>query len=136
MRMAKLALGLLSTMTRAFALSVVGILLLTSVVEAAVVKVISSGGSPRRIGRSLRSLNARPEIPSHELGTFDGEHAGRDSAADSARRAYRYSDHGQGVCTVSETFRESVYDAVVDHFDSLRGGTASLPYSRARINKE
>jgi molybdate transport system substrate-binding protein len=44
MRMAKLALGLLSTMTRAFALSVVGILLLTGVVEAAVVKVVSSGG--------------------------------------------------------------------------------------------
>ena len=44
MRMAKLVLVLLPTMTRAFVLSVAGILLLTGVVEAAVVKVVSSGG--------------------------------------------------------------------------------------------
>jgi molybdate transport system substrate-binding protein len=44
MRMAKLSLGILPTLTRAFALSVAGILLLTGVVVAAVVKVVSSGG--------------------------------------------------------------------------------------------
>jgi molybdate transport system substrate-binding protein len=44
MRMLKLFFGLLSTMTRAFVLGVAGIVLLTGVVEAAVVKVVSSGG--------------------------------------------------------------------------------------------
>jgi molybdate transport system substrate-binding protein len=42
MRMSKLFFGLLSTMTRAFVLGIAG--LLTGVVEAAVVKVVSSGG--------------------------------------------------------------------------------------------
>jgi hypothetical protein len=43
---------------------------------------------------------------------------------------------GTGLCIVSETFCESLYEVVFDFFGSIPGDISSLLYDRARTSKE